>query len=122
MVNDEVQAAIDEHVEDRHYDISKEEVGGLINTLQTLEQDRSADHGLLLQMSSAIQGEPDKDLGGHIIGYQGGMQNDIRELKHLANGGGPGGRVRTSSKLGTALITTGMIGVVQIVVALIGRI
>lgn len=102
----EIREAISTHFENDHFAIDKQ-----------LAQNKK----VLGYMLVAIQGVPDTDMLGNPNGqYIGGMENDIKEFKEQANGGG-GFSVRTSSKLATAFITTTMIAVAQIAVAFIGR-
>jgi len=112
---------IKEHVAEDHSGLSRAEVKKMVLEAERMKEQHIENTEVLSHVLIAVQGVPDHDFQGRVIGYHGGIQNDVRELKNRANGGG-GFSVTTSSKLMTALITTGMIASAQIIVALIGRI
>ena len=77
----DMQAAIDGHEQEWHYAVPAESIGGMVTVFEEMQEQRAADHGLILSMSTAIQGVPSHDFEGNIIGYEGGMQVDIAVLK-----------------------------------------
>ena len=97
-MEDDMQAAIEGHEKEWHYAVPAESIGGMVTVFEEMQEQRAADHGLLLSMSTAIQGEPSHDFEGNVVGHEGGMQADITVLMERTNGGGVL-RMKTRDKL-----------------------
>jgi hypothetical protein len=102
-IGEAITNAIDLHMKDDHYEISKEEVGILLTSFEKIKDEHLTNRELLSHIAIAVQGVPEKDFQGHVIGYSGGIQNDVRWLKKRGNGG-KGFSVRTRDKLAIGLI------------------
>jgi len=74
-------------------------------------EDGKADISRILQV---VEGIPDYNANGDIIGYIGGMRNDIADLKHQGNGGG-GFSMRARDKAQLTAFFTGIVVVLNYV-------
>ncbi len=97
-MTDDMQAAIEGHEKEWHYAVPADSIGGMVTVFEEMQKQRVTDHGLLLSMSTAIQGEPSHDFDGNIIGYEGGIQADVAVLKERTSNGGVL-RMKTRDKL-----------------------
>lgn len=114
-----VESGIAAHFTNDHYNISREKVTQLIESSEQREREHMESKELLSHISIAVQGVPEKDFQGNLVGYSGGIQSDIAELKDRANGGG-GFSTRGRDKLVTAALTTFMVVGGQVIIAIIG--
>ena len=80
--------ALTAHTVEYHSDITPKRARELVQEHEYMligMRDGRRDIARILEV---VEGVPDVNAHGTIIGYIGGMRNDIAELKHIANGGG----------------------------------
>jgi hypothetical protein len=85
-IREMVEAEIQRHVEDQHVDLTATEAQALIERFEAMATEHMDNRELLSHISIAVQGVPDHDLHGNIVGYHGGIQNDVIWLKERGNG------------------------------------
>ncbi len=95
--------ALGKHVKDYH-PFGREEVARMVQQQKTNTDAIGVLTGGMEQRSEdisvirlAMEGVPEQDANGVVIGHIGGMRNDIAEFAYLANGGG-GVSVRRGDK------------------------
>ncbi len=104
--------ALGKHVEDYH-PFGREEVARMVKqqkmnteSIGALTGDMEKQSTDIAIIRTAMEGVPEHNANGVVIGHVGGMRNDIADLTHLANGGG-GFAVKRRDKWHVALTVLG---------------
>ena len=102
-IREMLKIALQEHMVSDHAGISGTEVAALFDEFETMSLEHTSNRELLKHISIAVQGVPDHDLHGNIVGYHGGIQSDVRWLKDTGKVG-KGFSIRTRDKIVIGLI------------------
>ena len=119
----QIESKIQQHLTDFHGTLEAGEGEELVEEHRQMVKDTTDNKQMLERMVKAIEGSPKYDLGGHVVGYTGGMVNQINELEERTKNGGLNAKfIPTQAQLWTFWI--GAIGIMTaltyLVVAVFG--